>query len=129
MIKVHGQSMKSHGVCFRNSICSSSNTHFLKEEQCLFEEVCDNIAWIPCSQIQDKMHILSADNASQHGIVTFEFLHTCFQVKFLPRTEKRRTNGLGASVWIVYEYATSSCAPSVNWAICSVAVAHLNHNI
>jgi hypothetical protein len=107
VIKVYGQLMESHGMCFRNSIYNSQNTHFPKEEQCLFEEVCYNIARICCSQIQGKMHNLSASNAFQHRIVNYEFLHTCFQAKLLPLTEKRPSNGLGASIWVVCERAKS----------------------
>jgi hypothetical protein len=106
VIKVYGQLMESHGMCFRNSIYNRQNTHFSKEEQCLFEEVCYIITWISCSQIQGNMHNLLANNASQHQ-VTYEFLHTCFQAKLLPLTEKRRSNGLGASIWIVCEQAKS----------------------
>jgi hypothetical protein len=44
VIKVHGQSMERDGMYTRNGIYRRPNTHFPKEEQWLFEEVCYNIA-------------------------------------------------------------------------------------
>jgi len=104
-IKAHGQSMQSHAICTRNSICSRRNTHF-----------------------PNKINFLKKFATTSHGYPAIKFKTKCitgrpstfrtpssyswvsayrFSSQILSKDGASRSNGLGASIWIVCEPAKS----------------------
>ena len=104
-IKAHGQSMQSHAICTRNSICSRRNTHFPNKINFLKKFATTSHGY-PAIKFKTKC-IAGRLSTFRHLVVIHEFLHTCFQGKLLPLTKKCRSNGLGASIWVVCEQARS----------------------